>query len=101
MTSVRRWTDIATEHKGVNNRLLMKLGWVEAIRGNRTNPRNSDLQLVERWRLMEMYRELIRARKDAVQFIGQVFGSKDEVWVERCQSIVREGGPSGIPDGVR
>lgn len=73
--------------------MLVKLGWVRAVRGNRTNPRNSDLTLVDRSRLMETYRELFRAQKDAVQFIGQVFRSRDEVWVERCQSIIREGGP--------
>jgi hypothetical protein len=71
----------------------MKLGWVEAVRGKRANPRNSDLTLVDRSRLIETYRELFRAQKDAVQFIGQVFRSRDVVWVERCQDIIREGGP--------
>jgi hypothetical protein len=75
----------------VNNRLLMQLGWVRAIRGNRANPRNADLTLEDRSRLMESYRELFRGQKDAVQFIGQVFRSRDVVWVERCQSIIREG----------
>jgi hypothetical protein len=38
-----------------------------------------------------MYRELMRSRKDAAQFIGQVFRSREEVWVERCVGIIREG----------
>lgn len=84
-------TNSKAEHKGVNNRLLMQLGWVRAIRGNRANPRNADLTLEDRSRLMESYRELFRGQKDAVQFIGQVFRSRDVVWVERCQSIIREG----------
>ena len=87
-----RGADQKVEHKGVNIRLLMKLGWVQAVRGNRPNPRNSHLALVDGSRLMETYRELLRAQKDAAQFIGQVFRSRDEVWVERCQSIIREGG---------
>ena len=40
------------EHKGVNNRLLMKLGWIEAIRGSRKNPRNSDMVLADRSKLI-------------------------------------------------
>lgn len=79
------------EHKGVNNRLLAKLGWIEAIRGSRKNPRNSDMRLADRSKLMQMYRELIRSRKDAAQFVGQVFRSREEVWVERCVEIIREG----------
>ena len=39
---------------------------------------------------MERYRELCRAQKDAAQFIALVFRSQDEVWVERCQSIIVE-----------
>jgi hypothetical protein len=39
-------------HIGVNNLLLMKLGWIEAIRGSRKNPRNSNMRLTERSRLM-------------------------------------------------
>jgi hypothetical protein len=79
------------EHKGVNNRLLMKLGWTEAIRGSRENPHNSDMVLADRSRLMQVYRELARSRKDATQFIGQVFRSRDEVWVERYVAIINEG----------
>ena len=78
------------EHKGVNNRLLMKLGWIEATRGSRKNPRNSDMRLVDRSKLMQTYRELMRSRRDAAQFIGQVFRSRDEVWVERCVGIINE-----------
>jgi hypothetical protein len=79
------------EHKGVNNRLLMKLGWIEAVRGSRKNPRNSDLVLADRSRLMQVHRELMRSRKDAAQFIGQVFRSREEVWVERCVGVIGEG----------
>jgi hypothetical protein len=79
------------EHKGVNNRLLMKLGWIESIKGNRKNPRNSDMRLVDRSKLTQRYRELLRSRRDAAHFIGQVFRSREEVWVERCVGIVSEG----------
>jgi hypothetical protein len=47
--------------------------------------------LADRSRLMQVYRELARSRKDAAQFIGQVFRSRDEVWVERCVAIINEG----------
>ncbi|KAM0714630.1 hypothetical protein Q7P37_009926 [Cladosporium fusiforme] len=77
------------EHKGVNNRLLMKLGWIESIRGSRKNPRNSDMRLVDRSKLMQMYRELVRSRRDAAHFIGHVFRSREEVWVESIQVQIR------------
>lgn len=77
------------EHKGVGNRFLRELGWVQ-VQGNRPNPRNSELRLRPEGELLRLRTELLSLRKDPVGFIGCVFRSRDEVWVERCSEIIRE-----------
>lgn len=79
------------EHKGVGNRLLRELGWVQ-VRGSRPNPRNSELSLRPEGELLRLRAELLSLRKDPVGFIACVFRSHDEVWVERCSEIIRERG---------
>lgn len=41
--------------------------------------------------LLSLRRELLSLRKKPADFIAQVLGSHDSVWVERCSGIVREG----------
>lgn len=78
------------EHKGVSNRLLRELGWIEVIRGNRDSPRNSEVMLRDQGALVKRRRELMSLRSDAEGFIGSVFRSCDRIWVERCASIIEE-----------
>jgi hypothetical protein len=79
------------EHKGVNNRLLREIGWVQD-HGSRPNPRNSELSLRPREELLQLRKELLSLRKKPESFIAHVFRSCDSVWVERCSEIVRERG---------
>lgn len=32
----------------------------------------------------------MRSRDDAAHLVGQVFRSREDVWVERCTDIIRE-----------
>jgi hypothetical protein len=80
------------EHKGVNNRLLRELGWVQD-RGKRDNPRNSDLSLRPVDELLKLRAELLSLRRDAAGFVAQVFRSHDSVWLERCSGIIQERSP--------
>jgi hypothetical protein len=77
------------EHKGVNNRVLRQLGWVQ-VKGNRDTPRNSELRLQEAGELLALRSELLSLRKQPASFIRRVFGCDDDVWVERCSGIVYE-----------
>jgi hypothetical protein len=79
------------EHKGVNNRFLRELGWVQ-VHGSRPNPRNSEMSLRPANELLQLRRELLSLRKKPEAFIARVFHSQDSVWVERCSEIVRERG---------
>ena len=81
---------VCVEHKGVSNRLLRELEWVQVVRGNRDSPRNSDLTLQSREKLLRRRRELISLRNDAFGFIRSVFRSYDNIWVERCSAIIKE-----------
>jgi hypothetical protein len=74
----------------VNNRVLRELGWVVVVKGNRNNPRNSDVELQSRDKLMRMRKELLSSRKHAEGFIGQIFHTHDNIWVDRCAAIVKE-----------
>jgi hypothetical protein len=77
------------EHKGVNNRFMRATGWVQ-VQGSRPNPRNSEMSLRGEEELLRLRKELLSLRKRPEDFIGRVFGSYDEAWVERCSEIVRE-----------
>jgi len=79
------------EHKGVNNRFLRELGWVQ-VHGSRPNPRNSEMTLRPASELLELRKELLSLRKNPTAFIARVFHSQDSVWVERCSEIVYERG---------
>lgn len=81
------------EHKGVNNRLLRELGWVQD-RSRRENPRNSDLSLRPVDELLKLRADLLSLRKDPAGFVARVFRSRDSVWLERCSGIIREQSPS-------
>jgi len=83
-----KWPSL--EHKGVSNRVLRELGWVVVMQGNRDSPRNSDLRLQSRSKLIQMRKELLSSRKHAEGFIGQVFHSFDRIWVDRCSLIIKE-----------
>ncbi|KAH6873639.1 hypothetical protein B0T10DRAFT_416344 [Thelonectria olida] len=75
------------EHKGVNNRILCKLGWVHrysAVRGFRETPRNSELTLRSEKELLEFRAELLSLMNNPPDFIARVFQSKDDIWAERC-----------------
>lgn len=78
------------EHKGVSNRILRELGWIEVVRGNRDSPRNSEVALRGAERLLQLRRELMASRKNAAGFIGLIFRSHDNIWIERCASIIKE-----------
>ena len=81
---------LCVEHKGVSNRLLRELEWVQVVRGNRDSPRNSDLTLQSREELLRRRRELRSLRKDAVGFIGSEVRSFDPMWVEGGSAMVQE-----------
>jgi hypothetical protein len=78
----------AVEHKGINNRLLRELEWVKVTCGKRDTPRNSEISLQDKDKLLRRLRELMSLRSDAVGFIGLVFRSHDTIWTERCTSII-------------
>jgi len=80
------------EHKGVNNRLLRELGWVQVICGNRDTPRNDEIRLQDVDQLFMLRKELCRLQKDAVAFVARVFHSHDPVWLDRCSAIWRDQG---------
>lgn len=81
---------LAIEHKGVSNRVLRELGWIE-VESNRDSPRNSESTLSPVDKLFLLQKELLALRNDPQGFIGRVFRSDDRIWVERCSSIIREG----------
>jgi hypothetical protein len=77
------------EHKGVNNRFLCELGWVQT-RSKRANPRNTELALRPALELLQLRKELLSLRKRPERFIARVFQSSESVWVERCSAVVQE-----------
>lgn len=81
---------ISIEHKGVSNRLLRELRWVQVVQGNRDSPRNSDVVLQSREELMRRRQELMSLRNDAVGFIGLVFRSYNTIWIKRYSAIIKE-----------
>ncbi|KAH7183772.1 hypothetical protein BKA60DRAFT_671607, partial [Fusarium oxysporum] len=60
------------EHKGVNNRLLRELGWIQ-VKGNRDSPRNCESRLAPREELNKRRRDLIYLLKEPRSFIASVF----------------------------
>lgn len=81
-------TESVEQMKTSNNRTLRQLGWV-TVRGLRDSPRISDMELRSKEELFTKLRELTAALKRPAEFIAMVFCSEDEVWVERCQSIIK------------
>jgi len=77
------------EHKGISNRVLRELGWIEVL-GKRDNPRNSEVRLRPEGELLKLRAELLRLRRDPAGFIARVFHSQESVWVERCSGIIQE-----------
>jgi hypothetical protein len=77
------------EHKGVNNRILRKLGWVVGTSTVcRENPRNSELKLRPKMELLALRTELLSLMDSPGAFIARIFHSQDEIWVERCSAIL-------------
>ncbi|RFU33168.1 hypothetical protein B7463_g3166, partial [Scytalidium lignicola] len=69
------------EHKGINNRILLKLGWVKCrYYTDRKTSQNSELWLWPRDELLERRLNMISQMDDALAFIEEVFGTKD--WLE-------------------
>lgn len=60
------------------------------MKGNRTNPRNSDLKLRLEEELYSIYKDLMYLRKYPDAFIAIIFKSDDKVWVERYISIIKD-----------
>lgn len=77
------------EHKGVSNRVLRELGWIQVL-GKRENPRNSEVQLQCEGELLKLRAELLLLQRDPAGFIARVFRSHDSIWVERCSGIIQE-----------
>ena len=71
--------------------MLVKLGWLELKENVTRRPRLDDMRLVAGEVLLNRRAELIALMKsDARLFIASVFCSDNQVWWDRCQSIVRE-----------
>ncbi|KFY67365.1 hypothetical protein V496_01635 [Pseudogymnoascus sp. VKM F-4515 (FW-2607)] len=66
------------EHKGINNRILKKLEWVQQ-HGSRDNPRNYELTLRSREELLAFLTELLSLMDSPAAFIGRIFRSDDTV----------------------
>jgi hypothetical protein len=66
------------KHKGVNNRFLREIDWVQDHR-SRPNPQNSKLSLRPREELLQLQKELLSLRKNPTSFIVYMFRSRDSV----------------------
>ncbi|RTE67948.1 hypothetical protein BHE90_017675, partial [Fusarium euwallaceae] len=77
------------EHKGVNNRMLRELGWIK-VKGNRDSPRNCESRLTPKDELFKLRNDLIFLMKEPRSFIGSVFKSNKEEWVDRCSAIIND-----------
>ncbi|EXL38919.1 hypothetical protein FOCG_18451 [Fusarium oxysporum f. sp. radicis-lycopersici 26381] len=77
------------EHKGVNNRMLRELGWIK-VKGNRDSPRNCESRLTPKDELFKLRNDLIFLMKEPRNFIGCVFKSNKEEWVDRCSAIIKD-----------
>lgn len=53
-------------------------------------PRNSDCELQSTDLLFEQYERLHGMLKEPTAFIKAAFSTEDEVWVDRCASIIRD-----------
>lgn len=74
----------------MGNRLLRELGWVQ-VRGSRDSPRNSELDLWPKTKLLSLRGELLSLMKKSPEtFIARIFSSHDSVWVDRCSGIIRD-----------
>lgn len=80
---------VIPEHKGVNNRLLRELGWIQ-VKGNRDSPRNCESRLASREKLDKRRRDLLHLMKEPRSFIAFVFNDNSSEWVDRCLSIIQD-----------
>lgn len=71
--------------------MLCQLRWVTA-KSNRPHPKNTELTIRPREELLAELRALQGAFRRPEDFVGMVFQSSDELWVERCASIIRRPG---------
>jgi hypothetical protein len=78
-----------SDHKGVTNLVLWKLGWIQ-VQGNRNTPRHNDCRLRERKELLALRTELLSLLQNPPAFIARVFNSHEPAWVERCGQIIKE-----------
>ncbi|KAG6125432.1 hypothetical protein E4U38_007652 [Claviceps purpurea] len=75
------------EHKGVNNRMIRELDWV-IVRGNRPTPRNSEMIIKPAHILEARMKALESAMGRPSEFIAMIFKSREQIWVQRCESII-------------
>lgn len=71
--------------------MLLLLGWIKTKGGNRASPRNTDSKLEDIDKLMAYRKELMMARRNPSEFLKLVFRSKDDAWLDRCDSIIKRG----------
>ncbi|KAH6952261.1 hypothetical protein DER45DRAFT_636619 [Fusarium avenaceum] len=77
------------EYKGVNNRLLRELGWIQ-VKGNQDSPRNCESRLASREKLDKRRRDLLHLMKEPRSFIACVFNDNSSEWVDRYLSIIQD-----------
>ncbi|KAG5912635.1 hypothetical protein E4U61_000299, partial [Claviceps capensis] len=80
--------NMTSEHKGTNNRVIRDLGWV-TVRGSRDTPRNTEMTIQPDGILTQRKIDLVEAMSRPADFLAMIFRTQDEIWVHRCQSIIR------------
>lgn len=70
--------------------MLRQLGWVKAKSSQRDTPRNSELTFLSKDEVYTFRRELILLFKRPVQFFERVFSDSNQIWVDRCSSLIVE-----------
>jgi hypothetical protein len=68
--------------------MICGLGWV-TTKTKRDHPRNTDLEIQPREEMAQALRALTSAMRRPDEFISLVFRSRERIWVERCESLVK------------
>lgn len=69
--------------------MLRELGWIK-VKGNRDSPRNCESRLTPKDELFKLRNDLMFLMKEPRTFIGSVFKSNKEEWVDRCSAIIKD-----------
>ncbi|KAG6043141.1 hypothetical protein E4U33_001755 [Claviceps sp. LM78 group G4] len=85
-----------TKKIGFNNRMIRELGWV-VVSGKRITPRNAEMKLKQPHILQARKKALDAAMGLPREFIANIFRSRDQIWVQRCQRIIHT---ESVPDGA-